>query len=187
MIEESKNEPNTRKVCNVTAWIHAVIGNSATHPTPHDDEDQAWWEKLYEGTDFIDDVNGYRELNKKLVMEARKKFLAGGVLMGATTLAYCYGGTAGAMQVYSITRGYLPAAQQRRLPDMAFCPDNRSHGDAAQYGGRYSGVVNAGLAQTGQLQNAWRPIANNLAPRSVPERNQQQLQLYYPTSSLDGS
>jgi len=155
------------------------------------DCDGAWWNPVvfYQQLAAIQNSPWAWTLGdfRFVVLEARKQFLAGGVLMGATTLAYCCGGTAGAMQVYSITRGYLPAAQQRRLPNVAFCPDNRSHGDAAQYGGRYSGVVNAGLAQTGQLQNAWRPIANNLAPRPVPERNQQQLQLYYPTSSLDGS
>ena len=38
---------------------------------PHDEEDQAW-KQFYTGVKFLDDMNGYKELNKYMVIEARR-------------------------------------------------------------------------------------------------------------------
>ena len=39
--------------------------------TPHEEEDEAW-KSLYHGVRFLDDMNGYKELNKDQVIAARK-------------------------------------------------------------------------------------------------------------------
>ena len=41
------------------------------HPTPHSNEDE-WWNDLYRGVDFYDDVKNYQPLMKETVIAARR-------------------------------------------------------------------------------------------------------------------
>ena len=53
--------------------ISNIIGALDKHDeeTPHDEEDESW-RNLYNGLKFLDDMNGYKELNKDQVIAARR-------------------------------------------------------------------------------------------------------------------
>lgn len=56
--------------------ISAIIGALRDpEPTPHDEDDR-WWQELYAHKEFPDDMNGYRQLYKAMVIEARRLEMA---------------------------------------------------------------------------------------------------------------
>ena len=75
MIEESKDrkkcDEKRGRICNVTRWVSEVIGQVEARPSPHDEE-ASHWKEMYDGMEFLDDVNGYVQLEKDLVVAARK-------------------------------------------------------------------------------------------------------------------
>ena len=94
LIELSKEQARreTRKrVYDVTRWVHAVLSESDTgkrhgplshatgqvgsvageRPTPHSEE-MSWWRGLYSDKEFLDDMNGFVNLDKEMVIAARK-------------------------------------------------------------------------------------------------------------------
>ena len=81
---------------DVSIWI-----NAGERPSPHEEEDSGWWENLYEGLEFYDDVNGFQHLNKKLVIDARKKEIEYFKKMGVYTKVMRSEATQGGHKVIS--------------------------------------------------------------------------------------
>ena len=53
--------------------ISNIIGalSSTEEKTPHDEENEMW-KSVYQGVKFLDDMNGYKELDKNQVIAARR-------------------------------------------------------------------------------------------------------------------
>jgi hypothetical protein len=123
-----------------------------------------------------------------VVMEARKEFLAGGLLVGTTAAAYCWSGPAGAMQAYSLVRGQLSQQHQMRLPQVVTTPmTNGSFGTSGTSRG-YTGVPSSGPAQGQITTGGGASYGGGYGGHGRPMgHGDPQLQLMFPTHSLDGS
>ena len=76
-LEYGPNETLKTKDRGSKTDISAIIGAlQDPEPTPHDDDNDRWWQELYAHKEFFDDMNGYRKLDKAMVIEARKLEMA---------------------------------------------------------------------------------------------------------------
>ena len=66
---EFKQPASHKIVADISNIIGALEKNE--EETPHEEEDEAW-RSLYDGVRFLDDMNGYKELNKDQVIAARR-------------------------------------------------------------------------------------------------------------------
>ena len=73
LIEKGKAERMAyRRVLNVTNEIKTIIEDQ--FPSPHEEAQMQQWKLLYEGIEFLDDMNGYKPLVKETAMKEMEYF-----------------------------------------------------------------------------------------------------------------
>ena len=63
-------EKSDKKNFDCTKTMNLLIGQ--LHPSPHDEDEDMWWQDLYRGVQFFDDVNEGQALDWALVVQARR-------------------------------------------------------------------------------------------------------------------
>ena len=63
-------EPSRHRVVHDISNIIGAL-DSTEENTPHEEEDEMW-KSFYRGVKFLDDMNGYKELDKTQVISARR-------------------------------------------------------------------------------------------------------------------
>ena len=67
---EFKQPTGHKVVIDISNIIGAL--DKKEEETPHDEDEDEAWRSLYEGIRFLDDMNGYKELDKDQVIAARR-------------------------------------------------------------------------------------------------------------------